>query len=136
MNPGDAFVAPRGLLEKKPAHGEPCTRCGLCCIATLCPLARTVFGERDGPCPALSFVEGGSTCGLVAEPIKFARVVAMRSGVETASQAALHLIGSALGCDARFNGEPASEAFYEKLHEHDRRTASLTRRAEKVWGVR
>jgi hypothetical protein len=59
------FLAPKGQLEKKPPHGDPCTSCGLCCMATLCPLGRKVFGREIGPCPALIWDEGKSSCGLV-----------------------------------------------------------------------
>ena len=130
-----AFIAPKGTLEKKPPHGSPCNRCGLCCVATLCPLARVVFGRSLGPCPALSYDADGSRCGLVDEPMKYAMKVTMKSGVEATRSAAKQLIGSSLGCDARFNGEPIDEAFYGRLRDHDRKTASVTRKAKKVWGI-
>jgi hypothetical protein len=131
------FLAAKGTLDKKPPHGAPCNRCGLCCVATLCPLARHVFGREVGPCPALlDFETGASRCGLVEEPMKHAIAVTLRSGVEATSAAARHLIGSGTGCDARFNGEPINEAFYAELREHDRRTRKETARAGKIWGVR
>lgn len=131
------FLAPKGALEKKPPHGQPCTRCGLCCVAIVCPLGQVVFRRRAGPCPALRRdAESLSSCGLVDEPAVFAPMVALRAGVEMARAAAKLLIGSTTGCDARFNGEPPDEKFYEKLREFDRRNASALRRARKVWGIR
>lgn len=134
MKPG--FLAPRGTLDKKPPHGAPCNRCGLCCVATLCPLGRHIFKREHGRCPALSYDASGlSSCGLVTEPAKFAMGVALRAGIQVASDAAKHLIGSLTGCDARFNGEPKNEAFYAELRAHDRRTAAITVRARRVWGL-
>lgn len=140
MKPG--FFAPKGTLEKKPPHGAPCNRCGLCCVASLCPLAARVFRGKaltpgihePGPCPALSFDhDGQSVCGLVADPARFALGIVLRAGVDAAVAAAKQLIGSGTGCDARMNGEPKNEAFYLELERHDRRTAAQTRTAHKIW---
>lgn len=119
-----AFLASRELLKQKPPHGAPCTRCGLCCVATLCPLALHVFGERAGPCPALLWdAANKSACRLTTD----ARLP------EPMRAAALHLIGSGTGCDARFNGEPINHAFYDQLREHDRLTAKQTSAAREQW---
>lgn len=128
-----AFFGPASLLEKKPPHGQPCTSCGLCCVATLCPLARHVFGGELGPCPALEWEGEDSRCGLVVHPMVYSMSVTLNHGVAAASEAALMLIGSGTGCDARFNGEPADHAFYGALRDHDRRNASRINRARRVW---
>lgn len=132
-----AAIVPRDIVDRKPKHGQACNRCGACCIASLCPLAQHVFQRGvPGPCPALSFDDSKQAiCGLVAEPMKHARLVALRAGVQPASEAAALLIGSGTGCDARINGEPHDEAFYNSLLEWDRRTKSQTRRAKKIWSV-
>jgi hypothetical protein len=129
------FLAPKGQLEKKPPHGDPCTSCGLCCVATLCPLGRKVFGHELGPCPALMWDEGKSSCGLVREPMKHARLVTMKAGVPAASAAAAHLVGAGTGCDARVNGEKPNHEFYDRLRIWDRLNAAKTRAARKLWGV-
>jgi hypothetical protein len=132
------FVAlvPRNARLNKPAHGTPCNRCGLCCQATLCPLARHVFKnpEGQGPCPALSFGPEGSECGLVSNPALHAPVVAMTAGVKAASDAALFLIGSGLGCDARLAGEPGDPEFYAMMERRQRAEASRARAAKSLWG--
>lgn len=133
VKPG--FLAPRGTLDKKPPHGAPCNRCGLCCVATVCPLGTVVFGRSAGPCPALSYEGEQSTCGLVASPMKYAMALTLRNGVDAMRQAAMLLIGSSTGCDARFNGEKPNEAFYAKLFRLDEQTRSLTKAAKKLWGV-
>ena len=130
------FAVPKVLLDKKPPHGEPCTRCGLCCVASLCPLAKRVFGDRPGPCPALSYDETpGSVCGLVATPEKFAWAVVLRHGREAAGAAARYLIGSATGCDARVNGEKPNRDFYARLRIWDRKNRRHIDAAKQVWKV-
>ena len=133
LKPG--FLAPAGTLQKKPPHGQPCNRCGLCCVATLCPLARHVFRRELGPCPALEYADGQSVCGLVAHPMRHAPRVAFQAGVEAAQAAAEILIGSGTGCDARFNGETPDQDFYGRLREWDHKHRAETRRARKVWGI-
>ena len=128
-------VVPRALAAKKPPHGAPCNRCGLCCIASLCPLAQHVFRKELGPCPALSYDADGSRCGLVDDPMRHARLTTMRNGVEATRTAAKHLIGSATGCDARINGEPKNEAFYAELLRWDERNERRTKAAKKIWGI-
>jgi hypothetical protein len=129
------FAAPHAMLENKPPHGAPCNRCGLCCVATLCALGREVFGYERGPCPALRKTDDAWGCGLVIEPGRYRPASALQHGPEKLSAAAAVLIGSATGCDARFNGEAANEAFYEELRQHDIQTAEQTREARKTWRV-
>lgn len=54
----------------KPAAGQPCNGCGVCCALTPCPWGRLVFRRRQGSCPALEWLEGESryACGLVRQP--------------------------------------------------------------------
>lgn len=129
------FYAPKALLDKKPAHGAPCNRCGLCCVATVCPLGRHVLNQAAGPCPALQQDAEGASCGLVADPMRFARQRTLTHGVEAMRQAAVVLIGSGTGCDARFNGEWKDDSFYSKLTEWDRVMRSQVRRARVLWGL-
>jgi hypothetical protein len=130
-----AFMAPRGAVANKPPHGQPCNRCGLCCIDSLCPLAQHVFGFEFGPCPALSFDAGGSTCGLVAAPATHALRKTLENGLAAMSEAAAHLIGAGHGCDARINDEPPDESFCRRLEELDRQKRAQTRVARKLWGL-
>lgn len=127
---------PRDVIEKKPPHGSPCNRCGGCCMATLCPLGQHIFKQSLGPCPALSFDADGSRCGMIDDPAKFNMVGVLKHGIEAVREAAKVLIGSGIGCDARFNGEAPDQKFYEKLHEWDRRNAGKVNKAKRVWGIR
>ena len=114
----------KSALERKPPHGAPCNRCGYCCKAIICPFGAVLFKRQHGPCPALVENEAGLACGVVAHPMNYARVRTLTHGVEEMRRAALLLIGAGDGCDAVANGEPANEAFRQKLvevHESDAR---------------
>jgi hypothetical protein len=113
------------MLDKKPRHGDACTRCGLCCIATLCPLAQFAFQAlpHPGPCPALERNDDGTfACGFVAA-----------SPTQAIREAVLRLIGSDLGCDARSNGEARDLDFDVRCKEYDR--DPKTRAAWRVLGI-
>lgn len=135
MKPG--FLAPRGSLSLKPRHGQPCNRCGLCCMATLCPLGEAVLGRRAGPCPALRGTIGDARCGLVEDPAAFVGVrrVMEAGGTAVLREAAVLLIGSGTGCDARMNGEPPDVGFYLTLRRLDHLARDRVPAALRAWGV-
>lgn len=129
-----AFV-PRADHERKPSHGAPCTRCGLCCMATLCPLGRHAFKREDGPCPALVKDGDGYACGLATEPHRYFPARALVKGGAALAAAARWLIGGGTGCDARFNGEPINQEFYVTLRRWDVANRRAVQRARKLWGM-
>jgi len=49
----------------KPAFGDACNGCGVCCQQEVCPLGRATFGEVAAPCPALVFGQARFWCALV-----------------------------------------------------------------------
>jgi len=85
----------------KPAVGEPCNGCGLCCAAEPCPLGMVTSLQRHGACAALRWDAQGSRyrCGLLAD--------ATRAGPLRARIVA-RWIAAGNGCDSLL--EPASEA--------------------------
>jgi hypothetical protein len=106
------FYAPRRLLERKPPHGSPCTKCGLCCLARLCEIGRAIFHQEAGPCPALQWdADKNASCGVVAQ------------SPEPYKAAVLLLLNAGDGCDARFNGEPINHAFNAKMDALDKERA-------------
>jgi hypothetical protein len=132
-----AFFASRQQLQNKPPHGQPCNNCGLCCVGTLCPLARHVFHHELGPCPALEYDGDQSVCGLVAHPERHAPIETFKAGGPAkAAAAARVLIGAGVGCDARFNGEVSDEAFRASLRQWDHDHRRDVKVARKAWGVR
>ncbi len=118
----------------KPAYGSPCNGCGLCCKNELCPLGAFVFNDWKGPCPALHENDGQFSCGLVNKPETYAPVLTAISGKDAMSKAALHLIGSGAGCDARLDGESNNPAFSIRLARLGRKR-SAANAAKRLWGV-
>jgi len=117
---------PKGALDNKPPHGSPCTRCGACCMATPCPLSQHLFKIQSGPCPALmKEADGTYTCGVVKEVED-----------DELRHAALLLIGSGLGCDARFNGEWTNTEFHRKCDRWDRDHHEQIKAARQLWGMK
>ncbi|MDN3923005.1 hypothetical protein [Roseateles violae] len=51
----------------KPAPGQPCNGCGVCCLAEPCPVGIVVSLRRHGACRALRWSEddGRYVCGLL-----------------------------------------------------------------------
>lgn len=90
----------------KPALGEPCNGCGVCCAIVTCPVALIVFRRRRGPCPALRWSDGEARyhCGLVTEPQTYLRWLP-RFGVRLAQRLMLRWIASGAGCDADWQVE-------------------------------
>lgn len=128
------------LAGPKPALGEPCNGCGGCCLAVVCPAGSAILGlpeEAPGPCPALERQEARFVCGLVANPCSYAPVATAIYGAPAMSEAALLLISSGVGCDARALGEPRNEQMFSRIdREHAR--PSYRRRyaaARATWGV-
>jgi hypothetical protein len=127
---------PRQIAERKPPHGAPCNRCGLCCIATLCSLGKHVFQQEDGPCPALLHDEQmRSSCGLVEAPQVFSMTTVIEHGEKNASEAAGFLIGAGYGCDSRINGEPTNRDFNKRLEQWDIDNKGAVEAARKLWGM-
>ena len=56
---------------RKPAEGEPCNGCGVCCLAEPCPVGMLVSRKRRGACVALVWSQATPTsparyqCGLM-----------------------------------------------------------------------
>ena len=54
----------------KPAEGDACNGCGVCCLAEPCPVGVLVSGRRRGACAALvwSAADRRYHCGMLTEP--------------------------------------------------------------------
>lgn len=62
-----------GELPRKPAYGDACNGCGLCCTVTACDLAVAFIEEAETGvrCPALEWEGGRSWCGLIRNPAEY-----------------------------------------------------------------
>ena len=101
-------------------------------MVTLCALGQHVFDREahPGPCPALRERVNDYHCDIVANPRAYSEGPA-----DKLRDAARIIIGAGVGCDARFNGEPADRAFYRKIEQWDREHAAEIAAARKIWGI-
>jgi hypothetical protein len=119
----DIALVPRAMLEKKPKHGAPCNRCGLCCHAVLCDVAQIIHRRRQGPCPELKWDSDGSRCGLIDRTEGEMR------------DAALLLINSGQGCDMKLRNEIRDHAYTARQVERDRKNETILEKARRLWGL-
>jgi hypothetical protein len=56
----------------KPALGQPCNGCGVCCLAEPCPLGQLLSRRRTGDCAALRWepASGLYRCGALRAPVE------------------------------------------------------------------
>jgi len=57
----------------KPALGEPCNGCGVCCASEPCPVGMVVSQRTTGACDALVWNDADRRyrCGLIEQPSRF-----------------------------------------------------------------
>ncbi|MFQ6405599.1 hypothetical protein ACIDE9_12600 [Methylophilus sp. 'Pure River'] len=57
----------------KPALGETCNGCGVCCAAEPCPVSLVLLWPHRAPCRALIWSDSAQRylCGMVSEPARF-----------------------------------------------------------------
>jgi hypothetical protein len=112
------------MRDKKPAHGAPCNRCGLCCFVSLCDLAAALHNRRQGPCPELRWDEKGSRCALIERSEGKMR------------EAAKLLINSGNGCDMLMHGETRDAVYREMMDVLDFENRHRIEAAWKLWGLK
>jgi len=80
----------------KPALGEPCNGCGLCCLAEPCPVGMVLSLKRHGACSALRWDGAASryVCG------------AMASAPWPLNRLMRRWIAAGIGCDAALESAP------------------------------
>lgn len=105
-------------LPDKPAIGEPCNGCGLCCRLEVCSVGSFAlglvpeYGQRaPGPCPALTQDGEGWTCGVMKRPTDW--LPGHSRGPTVIRQAWAVLIGAGIGCDEA--GDEPDEIAQPKL---------------------
>lgn len=94
------FIELHADAPAKPAAGEPCNRCGVCCAYTPCPIARLFLFQFKGSCRALMWQEEGHyACGMVQEPDRFSLLIPNTFRVRAGKLFAKR-IAAGTGCDA------------------------------------
>lgn len=91
----------------KPALGDPCNGCGLCCLAEPCPLGQVLSWRRTGACEALRWdaVQSRYRCGAITD----ADVVLgprWRWAAPLFRRWAQRWIAAGMGCDATLEASP------------------------------
>jgi len=97
----------------KPALGEPCNGCGICCLAEPCPVGVLVSRRRHGACKALQWSAALKQyrCGMLEAPLAQLGLARFPSGrprrlLERGLRAwCRRMIAAGIGCDAEI--EPA-----------------------------
>ena len=101
----------------KPAVGQACNGCGLCCLYQPCPVGMVVSRSRHGPCRALVWVDQESLyrCGLLQKFEPSGVGHPEKADPTRPLQRLLHRvvrrwIAAGHGCDADLQpGDPASD---------------------------
>jgi hypothetical protein len=64
----------------KPAPGEPCNGCGVCCLSEPCPIGMLVSRKRSGACSALQWDAAGRRyrCGVAQHRFPLIAALARR----------------------------------------------------------
>jgi hypothetical protein len=94
------------LAPAKPAFGQPCNGCGVCCLAEPCPLGMLLSGRRQGRCDALRWDEAarryrcGAASGVAARLPRALRPVA-----PLAERLARRWISAGSGCDSTLEAQ-------------------------------
>ena len=93
----------------KPAPGQACNGCGVCCLAEPCPAGMVVSRRRHGACTALRWDEAQSRyrCGLIDAP---EQLIAPRWLARLAAHWVPRWIAAGQGCDCDFVVQPSDSA--------------------------
>lgn len=67
--------------KTKPKEGESCNGCGYCCSIEPCLIAREFLSCESGPCVALEWQNGESSCGMTKNPLGY-MFMASKQGIE------------------------------------------------------
>lgn len=100
-------------LPAKPAYGQPCNGCGMCCIAVQCPISIALFGDSD-VCPALTEAGNALACGLMIDTGAYVPDMT-RWGGKVLTEAFALMIGSGIGCDGLLEGEARDETVRQAM---------------------
>lgn len=105
--PAHRVIAIHPDAPPKPAWGQPCNGCGVCCLQEPCPVGVLLSRRRDGACDALRWSEAESRyrCGLLSQP---ADVLPrpLRPWALPIARAAHRWIAAGIGCDCDTEVEP------------------------------
>jgi len=94
----------------KPALGQPCNGCGVCCVVEPCPVGVFVLLQFKGRCRALLWQaeRGRYACGMVLRPSGYLRW--LPAALDSwAGRLFARRIAAGVGCDADYATEDRQE---------------------------
>jgi hypothetical protein len=93
----------------KPAVGDACNGCGVCCLSEPCPAGMLVSRRRHGPCVALTWdaTQQLYRCGVITEPTRFIGPAWL---ARVAARVAPRWIAAGQGCDCDLEPQPPGPA--------------------------
>ncbi|MBU1361549.1 MAG: hypothetical protein KKC79_15920 [Gammaproteobacteria bacterium] len=85
----------------KPAVGQACNGCGVCCTSEPCPVGAILSRRLHGACAVLEFSEdaGRYHCGLITDPVRWLPR-ALHGVAPWVSKVARRFIAAGRGCDS------------------------------------
>jgi hypothetical protein len=85
----------------KAAKGKACNRCGFCCAADPCGVAREFIPDhsKEGPCLVLEWKAGRFSCGIIRRPSHYMWLPNDWADGTLGGMIA-EALGAGLGCDA------------------------------------
>jgi len=90
----------------KPAEGDACNGCGVCCASEPCPIGVLVSRRLHGECAALEWSDEGGAyrCGIAAHPSKHLPP-GLRWLAPALAKLTLRFISAGSGCDCNVTVE-------------------------------
>ena len=103
----------------KPAEGDTCNGCGICCLAEPCPIGIVVSGHRHGACRAVQWSDEGGryVCGMLVAPLQIIGWRGDGAGSRWIGRLITRLsrrwIAAGIGCDSDLeaSGQTSSHPF-------------------------
>jgi hypothetical protein len=97
---GRRVIAIHAGAPTKPAWGQPCNGCGVCCLQEPCPVGVLLSRRRSGACDALRWSDPARRyhCGLLSTPEEVLPR-ALRPFSAWISRRARRWIAAGVGCD-------------------------------------
>ena len=98
--PTHRTIAIHPAAPTKPAWGQPCNGCGVCCLQEPCPVGALLSRRRHGACDALRWSNAAQRyhCGLLSQPTEVLPRI-LRPLATPIRHAARRWIAAGLGCD-------------------------------------
>ncbi len=89
----------------KPAPGQPCNGCGVCCASAPCPIGMLASRRTTGRCRALRWQAEAQRyrCGLLPDPTR--ATGRLRWTRRLAGRLVARWIGAGIGCDSQAETE-------------------------------